>query len=188
MNRPFSCKASGMQALLEYILSMYHAHFTYISMEIILYFDPHAPHCGASYTGSVNISQKNSYSFTLGKLSSLLKMILHWATTIKRQNKQFLLSTVRHKRGISVTDSSGGLFSLLAITKSDIRDSIGHWTCSAHLFFKNTNKHVSAHFSTSSLITNTKKFNGLLLLVNQASIDAKYSHDHDHAIHVLFKG
>ena len=36
-------------SLPEYILSMYHAHFTYISMEILLHFDPTAPHCGAGY-------------------------------------------------------------------------------------------------------------------------------------------
>ena len=40
----------------EYILSMYHAHFTYICMEILLYFDPRAARCGAVYTGTMNIS------------------------------------------------------------------------------------------------------------------------------------
>ena len=40
----------------EYILSMYHAHFTYISMEIMPYFDLRASRCEAGYMHTNNIS------------------------------------------------------------------------------------------------------------------------------------
>ena len=37
---------------------MYHAHFTYICMDIMLNFDPRAPSCSASYTIITSISLK----------------------------------------------------------------------------------------------------------------------------------
>ena len=46
---PMECRL-----LPEYILSTYHAHFTYNSMEIMLYVDPCTLHCGVSYTGTMN--------------------------------------------------------------------------------------------------------------------------------------
>ena len=55
-NRQLYFKAPGMHVLPEYILSMYHAHFTYISMEVMLYFDPRALRYGARYIDTMNIS------------------------------------------------------------------------------------------------------------------------------------
>ena len=49
------------------------------------------------------------------------------------QNKQLLLSNIKHKQGMSMTDSFSFLFSLLTNVKCAIYDSIGHWTRLAHL-------------------------------------------------------
>ena len=88
-NRPIHFKAQGMWGtcgvLPGYILSMYHAHFPYISMEIMLNFDPHARCLEVGYTDNMNISQKLAFSSTRGKLSRLPKVILHGATGHQRQ-------------------------------------------------------------------------------------------------------
>ena len=162
-------------AHLGYILSMYHAHFTYICMEIMLYFDPCALHCGASYTDTMNISWKYDLSSTWGKFSRLLKATLREATG--RQRQPFLMHSFRHFSNKKVEIA---VFCCGYQTRSTVEVA---FTC-LHLWhmnvnivilarlvarlisrtysLKNTNEQVRHYLSTSSLIA--RPVNGLLFL------------------------
>ena len=159
-----------------YILSMYHTHFTYIYMEIMLYFDPRVPHCGASYTDTMNISWKYDLSSTWGKLSCLLKVTLRKATGHQRQ--PFLMHSFRYfsnkKVEIAVFCHGYQTRSMVEVQKLpymfvSLTYEVSFWldwlpgSFRVHTAWKNTNEQVRHYLSTSSLIA--RPVNGLLFFV-----------------------
>ena len=167
---------------------MYHAHFTYICMEIMPYFDPRASCSGASYTYIMNISYKYDLSSTRGKLPCLLEMTLRGATTCQRQ--PFLMHSFRYfsnkKVEIAVFCLGYQTRSMVEAQKSPLHVSffgigmsivsffgfgLGWVGLGTKAFSKTINKHVRQYFSTSSLIA--RPVNGCLV-VKQTILAVKY--------------
>ena len=164
---------------------MYHAHFTYICMEIMPYFDPRASCSGASYTYIMNISYKYDLSSTRGKLPRLLEMTLRGATACQR--KPFLMHSFRYfsnkKVEIAVFCLGYQTRSMVEAQKSPLHVSFFSIRISIVSFFVLLatrltrykgifkNKHVRQYFSISSLIA--RPVNGCLV-VKQTILAVKY--------------